>query len=450
MRFAPAKPAEQPVDRPYNKFKVDPMPIIKNFEVKNYRELLEDYLQKTGKPLAQIRRRKSNTVPENLICPYCQATHEYLYDNNGGKGQFQCKVCGSCFDINKSKPKQVIFFCPFCGHTLEHKKERKQFNVHKCTNNHCPFYTDNLAALSKDEYQLYLEEPFRFKLRYIYREFITEFKPLQKTAYMPEVRDLSRIHASSHTLGLVLTYNINFGLSTRMTASLMKEVHGLKISHGTVSNYANAAAILIKPFVDTFDYKPTSRICGDETYIRVKGAWHYVHFVMDAVKKNILAYPVSPKRDTMAAIQALDDTLSKFEEIPDNLKLVFDGNPTYLLAQHFFAQHDIFFDMKQVIGLKNEDPVSIEYRPLKQIIERLNRTFKRNYRPTTGFGSERGSVSFVTLFVAYFNFLRPHSSLEKRVPSRIPELERLPNMPARWQRLLSLSEQLILSHQTPN
>lgn len=447
MRFAPVKPSEQPINKPYNKFQVDPMPVIKITEVQDYRELLHAHLQQTGKVLGPVQHRKPSTVPKTLICPYCHAPHEYIYDNNGSQGQFQCKVCQSCFSEKKRHPKSITFFCPFCGYTLDRIKERKQFNIHKCTNSQCSFYQDNLAALSKQEYQQYQKEPYLFKLRYIYREFTTNFKPLQKTPHMPRVKDLSRIHASSHTMGLILTYNVNFGLSTRMTAALMKEVHGLKISHATVYNYANAAAILVKPFVDTFDYKPTNNICGDETYIKVRGKWHYVYFVMDAIKKNILAYPVSAKRDTLTAIQALDATLSKFKEIPKDLNLVFDGNPTYLLAQHFFAQHDIHFDMKQVIGLKNEDPVSIEYRPLKQIIERLNRTFKHNYRPTNGFGSEEGSVSFVTLFVAYFNFLRPHSALEKRAPALVPELAKLPNMPAKWQKLLELSQECILKHQ---
>ncbi len=447
MRFAPVKPSEQPINKPYNRFQVDPMPIIKVTKVQDYRELLKNHLQQTGKVLTPVKRRKTSSVPEGLICPYCQAPHQYIYDNNGSRGQFQCKVCGSCFAKKRRHPKSISFFCPFCGHTLERKKERKQFNIHKCTNDRCSFYLDNLATLSKKEYQLYQQEPFRFKLRYIYREFTIDFKPLQKTVHMPDVKHLSRIYASPHTLGLILTYNVNFGMSTRNTAALMKEVHGLKISHATVHNYANAASILVKPFVDNFDYKPTSSLCGDETYIKVKGRWHYVYFVMDAIKKNILAYPVSAKRDTLAAISALDSALSKFKEIPDDLNLVFDGNPTYLLAQHFFAQNDIHFDMKQVIGLKNEDQVSFEYRHLKQIIERLNRTFKHNYRPTNGFGSEKGSVAFVTLFVAYFNFLRPHSSLEKQVPALIPELDILPNMPAKWQKLLELSQEYILKHQ---
>lgn len=447
MRFSPIKPSELPLNKPYYKFKVDPMPVIEVPEVQDYREILKAHLQQTGKILKPVQRRKKSNVPEALSCPYCHAPHQYIYDNNGSKGQFQCKICKSCFAGTRQHPKNISFRCPFCGHSLDHKKERKQFNIHKCTNDACSFYQDNLAALSNQEYQEYQKKPYRFKLRFIYREFTTDFKPLQKTPEMPNVKDLSRIHASPHTLGLILTYNVNFGLSTRMTAALMKEVHGVKISHTTVRNYANAAAILVKPFIDTFDYEPTSQLCGDETYIKVSGKWHYLYFIVDAVKKNILAYPVSPTRDTQASINAVDDALSKFKEIPHDLNMVFDGNPTYLLAQHFFAQHDIHFDMKQVIVLKNLDPVSKEYRPLKQIIERLNRTFKHNYRPTTGFGSQTGPVSFVTLFVAYFNFLRPHSSLEQRVPSLVPELAKLPHMPAKWQKLLELSQECILKHQ---
>ncbi|WP_407059893.1 hypothetical protein [Geobacillus kaustophilus] len=122
------------------------------------------------------------------------------------------------------------------------------------------------------------------------------------------------------------------------------------------------------------------------------------------------------------------------------MSFIVDGNPIYLLAQHFFAQHGISFDVRQVIGLTNEDPVSEEFRPLKQIIERFSRTFKGNCRPTHGFSAEEDSVSFVTLFVAYFNFLRPHSALESRVPVVIPELAELPHMPARWTKLIAMAQ----------
>lgn len=97
------------------------------------------------------------------------------------------------------------------------------------------------------------------------------------------------------------------------------------------------------------------------------------------------------------------------------------------------------------IGLTNDDEVSKEFRPLKQIIERLNRTFKGNYKPTGGFGAEFGAISSVVLFVAYFNFLRPHSKLDNNVPVLIPRLNDLPNMPAKWLMLIKMSEDYIKS-----
>jgi len=55
------------------------------------------------------------------------------------------------------------------------------------------------------------------------------------------------------------------------------------------------------------------------------------------------------------------------------------------------------FNLIQVIGLTNDDPISSEYRWLKQIIERLNRTFKFSYQVTNGYGSEEGSNTHVAL-----------------------------------------------------
>ncbi|GKV67487.1 hypothetical protein NCCP2331_36400 [Sporosarcina sp. NCCP-2331] len=295
--------------------------------------------------------------------------------------------------------------------------------------------------MTQPEKKRFKEDPQAFKVRYIYRQFQFDFKPLAAASPVKPKVDLSRVYVSSHTLGLILTYHVNYGISARKTAALMRDVHNVHISHQSVLNYMNSVALTVKPFVDHFPYELSDQFCGDETYIRVNGRWHYIFFFFDAVKKVILSYRTSPNRDTLSAIRALDDMFKKMKSIPENLNIVVDGNPIYLLAQQFFAQHHIHFDVTRVIGLTNEDPVSTEYRPLKQIIERLNRTFKGNYRATHGFGSEEGSVSHVTLFVAYFNFLRPHSSLEGRVPVIVPELKEMPHMPARWTKLIELSQQ---------
>lgn len=444
-----ARPAyDEPPNQPYRKLQVDEMPIIEKLEKLDFQQLLKAYHLQYGKVLKPVARRKNSVVkvPATLTCPKCTAPSDYLYANNGDKGQYLCKVCDCLFNQKNRFAKEAILKCPHCSYVLERIKERKDFDIYKCKNNGCSFYQRNLRHMTKEEKQRFKEDPQAFKVRYLFRAFRFDFQPMAATSPVQPKVDLSRIHASPHVLGLILTYYVNYGIGARKTAAMMYDIHGVKVSHQTILNYINSVALRMKPFVDHYPYQLSNSFCGDETYIRVKGRWHYLVFFFDAVKKLILAYPVSPHRDTEVAVRAIDDVLQKFGEkdkLPDNLNFVVDGNPIYILAQHYFAQHDIHFDITRVIGLTNEDPVSKEYRPLKQIIERLNRTFKGNYRPTTGFGSEAGSVSFVTLFVAYFNFLRPHASLEQKVPVTLPELANIQFMPGKWVQLLALAEDFL-------
>ena len=88
--------------------------------------------------------------------------------------------------------------------------------------------------------------------------------------------------------------------------------------------------------------------------------------------------------------------------------------------------------MIQVIGLTNNDAVSTEHRWYKQVVERMNRTFKASYRMTCGYGSDEGAAYSVALWVAYYNFLRPHKSRNWKVLNELPELLHAPNMPAKW------------------
>ncbi|WP_445677963.1 IS6 family transposase [Robertmurraya sp. FSL R5-0851] len=351
------KPEETPVNKPYRKLQVDDLPIIEALQKHDYRILLTEYLEKNGKHLKPVQRRSNvkTAVSTSMSCPKCGAQSDYLYANNGGKGQYQCKVCTCVFNEKSRYLKEAILKCPHCSKTLEKVKARKDFDVYKCKNNDCSYYQRKLNGMSSKEKKQFKKDPQAFKIRYIYRQFRIDFQPLSKSTPQKPKVDLSRLYVSPHTLGLILTYHVNYGLSARKTAALMKDVHGVSISHQSILNYENAVALTLKPYVDYYPYELSDQFCGDETYIRVNGRWHYLFFFFDAVKKIILSYPVSPNRDTATAIRAIDDVLVKMKDIPKDLTFVVDGNPIYLLAQHFFAQHDIQFDIKQVIAHKPQN-----------------------------------------------------------------------------------------------
>jgi transposase-like protein len=211
---------------------------------------------------------------------------------------------------------------------------------------------------------------------------------------------------NAHIMGLCLTYHVNLKLSTRQTAHAMEEVHGIKISHTMVAKYAMTAAAVIKPFVDTFDYKPSNILSADETYIKVKGIKHYVWIIMDACKKSILGYQVSDTRAVGPCILTMRMAFEKFKTFPGKaLKFIADGYSAYPLAsQQCKIQNGWDFDVTQVIGLTNDDAVSEEFRWVKQIVEHLNRTFKSSYRVTCGYGSENGALYGVSLWVTYYKF----------------------------------------------
>ena len=434
----------------YQKLKIDELPLIEKVDKLDYRLLLQTHFEKTGKVLQPIQRRKGVKInlDLNTTCPRCNAPSDYLYANNGSKGQCNCKVCDALFNPKNRYSKEAILKCPHCSHPLEKIKDRNGFDVYKCKRADCPYYLRRLKELTPEEKDLFEKDSQQFKMHYLFRQFNIPFNPISKDSVIQPKVNLANIHCSPYTLGLILTYHVNYGLSARKTAALMYDVHNVRISGQTILNYASSTSVVLKPFLENYPYELSDQFCGDETYIRVGGRWNYLFFFFDAVKKIILSNYVSPNRDTESAIYALREVFKKMPQIPEDLTFIVDGNPIYLLAQHYYAQHGIPFDVKQVIGLTNNDPVSKEYRPLKQIIERLNRTFKGNYRATTGFGSQQGSVSFVTLFCVYFNFLRPHAALEKKVPVLIPELDKLPNMPAKWTKLISLSQEWLMD-QTP-
>ena len=432
----------------YNKLKVDKLPIIHVPEKKDYKQLLEQYIKEHGKPLKPIKSRGKNPVPDDVHCPCCNAPHIYIYDNTGGRGQFSCKICSTNFSRHNWIDNPIELHCPHCGHSLSLEKKRKLFNIHKCRNNNCSYYQNSLKALSKDDIEEYKNNPEKFKLHYIYREFKINFFKVDLYSLPKNASTLQFRKFSPHIMGLALTYLINCGMSTRATARVLREVHGVKISHTQIANYATTAAYCVKPFVDSYDYKPTNYLAADETYTKVKGSRRYVWFIMDAIKKSILGYRNSSSRDTTPCILAMRMAFDKFKKFPGKaLKFVADGYTAYKLAQQQFALHGMHFDVTQVIGLTNEDDVSTEYRWLKQIIERLNRTFKSSYKITNGYGSDDGASTHLVLFVAYYNFLRPHSYTYWKPLNEVPELEKSELMPAKWQLLIELSQQLILEKQ---
>jgi transposase-like protein/uncharacterized protein YbaR (Trm112 family) len=440
----------------YQKFKTDILPVIVNYTQEwDYNDLLAYYLERypNEKPIRPVKRRKTCNIPADTVCPCCGAPLLYLYDNNGGKGQLLCKVCQNVFapDINRFDKSHTLR-CPYCGHALVLKKTRKVFQIHKCVNEHCSYYLKNLRKVNKKDLENFGKN--KYKLHYIYREFTIDFFTMDKKSLPDNASSLKFSKHTIHTMSLALTYHVNFGLSLRKTSQVLKDVHGISISHQQVANYAKTASVVIKPFVDTYDYSPSTSFVADETYIKVRGAKGYIWFIMDAVSRTILGYRVSDNRSVAPCIQTMLMAFRGFKELPKDFKFIADGYSAYpLAAQQFLREKGEKFKFKitQVIGLTNDDEVSKKFRPFKQKVERLNRTFKASYRVKCGHDNFECANYSLSLWVAYYNFLRPHTCNQHHVLNEVPLLKKVDLMPAKWELLLKLGQntiQALLNEQT--
>ena len=288
----------------------------------------------------------------------------------------------------------------------------------------------------------------KYKLHYIYREFTVDFFAMDLTSLPKNASSLKFSKHNAHVMSLCLTLHINLGLSLRKTSQALKDLYNINISHQQIANYCKTASICIKPFVDHYDYKPGKVLTADETYIKVRGIKAYIWFIMDAVSRSIIGYQVSDNRSVGPCIRAMRMALRHFDKLPKNFKFIADGYSAYPLAAMEFAQRfkDTFtFNITQVIGLTNDDEVSKEFRPFKQMIERLNRTYKASYRPTNGFDNYDGANYDLALWVAYYNFLRPHKHNKYQVLNKVDMLTNADNMPGKWQLLIFLGQQTILN-----
>ena len=360
-----------------------------------------------------------------------------------------CKVCKQTFKIHKrfkKNQKDIELYFPYCHYKLYKWKIQELVTVHKCGNKKCKCRKKNLKNLNPAERMMQKMIPTHFKLNYQYREYHftqDQLKHSEPKAPKNTRVTLSRIHSSDNLLGLILALHISFAMSARKTALFLRLVFAVHISGQTVLNYAEAAA----HYCHKFNLKNKGPIddisAGDETYIKVKGKHHYVFFFISTEKKTITAYHVADNRRTLPAVVAMLEA-KRTAEGKQKLTFITDGNPSYQAGLHFIY-NELEPDNKnkpnhiKVIGLENLDEDSTEYRSFKQIIERLNRTFKQHYRPFAGFNTLDGAITLATLFVTHYNFLRPHMALKYKVPVHLHELDECNTIQEKWLKILSLA-----------
>lgn len=398
------------------------------------------YFKKNGKSIKPVNSKNCETrVPKNTICRHCSAPAKYLYYNDGKKRtQIKCKVCGNLSQVHPHHRLKAKYFCPHCQRPLYLWKKRKDAFIYKCDNDTCPLFLKNNANLNFREKILAKIKPFQFKLRYQYREYHFTNEQLAHSA-PKKGSSIFDIRNSLNTFCLILSFHISLGISARKTAFILRNIFSRSCSYQTVLNYTQSAAYYCHNFNLTHKGDVDDTQVGDEAYIKIKGKQNYAFFFLSPKRRKISAYHIDDNRDTLPATVAMNEAI-RTSKLEQEITLISDGNPSYPAGIHFINQsRDSKLTHKKVIGLQNLDSESQEFRPFKQLIERLNRTYKFHTRAACGFNTKNGAVALTTLFATHYNFLRPHSALDYQPPIQLDTLTAVDTLQGKWAKLLSMA-----------
>ena len=419
----------------------------------DWRELLSRYQFENKKELKPVDRKNGQVPPAGSRCERCGAPIEWLYVNDGYKcSQLRCKICKLLFPVRRVRHQASgSFWCPYCGSAMYRWKQKDFVTIYKCPNRKCSHYLNAYRKLNRKERLLAATGmSSQFKLHYQWRVHYFDPAAIRPEAPHRSSMSLLNTRGSLNRIGLALAYCVSLGLSSRMTAQALREIHGIKVSHQAIINWMNAAAPLIWSTLERLNGSMNElAAAADETYIKVLGVWHYTWFIIGAESRAIWAWTVSEDRGVLPAVAVINQTLDRRDsDVAGTLALVGDGNPSYDSAVNVvnsdaegipLPADQRKVERRTVIGLRNEDQQSEQFRVFKQLIERLNRTYRYHTRSRSGHKSLNGANVLTTLFVAYYNFLRPHSFHKGNPPIRLAELDDIQTLQDKWLKLLEMA-----------
>jgi putative transposase len=163
---------------------------------------------------------------------------------------------------------------------------------------------------------------------------------------------------------------VAYPLSYRQLEELMQE-RGVSVDHATINRWV----LKYSPQLEAAFHRRKRPVWTswrlDETYIRVRGHWHYLYRAVDKVGHTI-DFLLTEQRDERAAMRFLTKAIRR-HGVPDTITL--DGSRANAAAiASYNTEHDTRIAIRQV-------------RYLNNVVEQDHRAVKRVVRPMLGFKS---------------------------------------------------------------
>jgi len=344
-----------------------------------------------AKPPLPPRKERSSLmtiIPSRAVCPRCFSKDLYRFGKDKeGYQKYQCQHCKRQFapdnpSCNSQKQRKYPH-CPVCGKATFLHHDYTYYSNFRCCDKNCnhSFRVPKLINVDPPS---------------------SEFKP--------ETFSFRGMRHPLHIVLHALTYYFCGNSTTRKVAQTLHMVHQVKVSHVTVSKW-------IKRFTPVFKKIADDRLLGvnlcdsdewhfDETYIKIAGKDYYLWLAFDAETRLVLDFHLSPNRNSSSAHSLLASCRKKF------------GQPrSAIISDRFYAYQQpasLFFPQAKHIRVKDFDDLINN-----NVLEAFNGQFKAWYKPKRGFNSFESANRLIATYIFFYNFIRPHSSLNGLTPAQV-------------------------------
>lgn len=342
----------------------------------------------------------------HFSCPKCNNNHSfYRYGkDSSGFQKYQCRNCLHQFAPDRTsvaregagqtgRPRTRSYpSCPCCGKSTFLHHDYDFYTNYRCSDkkcNHSIFVPKSTAISAPSMSKLFGKTDFK-RMRYPIHTIITA---------------LSMFYLGKN--------------SFRNIALILRIVNNITVSHTTISNWCKNFAPLFQniaiELIPLLDFN-SDEWHTDETVVKIEGVNHYIWFIVDSETRFVLGFHLSPRRDSPQAFTLLNSVKDM-------------GKPAAIVSDRYSAYK---VPVKSVLGVKHIRVESFKDDISNNLIECFNKQFKAWYKTKQGFNSFESANNLISMFVFFFNFVRPHSALNNHTPAQVAGLNLIKKQKKRY------------------
>lgn len=331
------------------------------------------------------RRQVLMAKSYQISCPKCnnhQNFYRYGKDKNGNQ-KYLCRECGHQFApdapaSSPGRPRQRSYpSCPVCGKAMFLHHDSKYYSNYRCCDkkcNHSIFAPKPTAVTAPSMSKLFGK---------------TDFK---------------RMRYPVHVILMALTMFYLGKNSFRNISLILHTAMNIHVSHTTVSNWCTRFAPLFQniaiQLIPMLNFN-SDEWHADETVVNVAGVKHYLWLIVDGETRFVLGFHLSPHRDSPQAFSLLNAVKDM-------------GRPGAVVSDRYSAY---MVPVKSVLDVPHIRVQSFQDDITNNLIECFNKQFKAWYKTKQGFASFDSANNLISMFIFFYNFVRPHSALNNLSPA---------------------------------